>query len=147
LVGSWLAPPLWDVRYARFSGADVADRAEEWRVSIQGDGSVRRVEHQLPEQRAGARLSEDQARALAQKEMSARFGLDPAALKEVEVKQDPHPARTDWQFIYTDPRVDVGKGGEARALVDLAGDEVVGWGRYIFVPEAWYRAERERASR
>jgi hypothetical protein len=147
LVGSWLAPPLWEVRYARFSGADVADRAEEWRVAIQGDGSVRQVEHELPEQRAGARLTEEQARALAQKEITARLGLDPAALKEVEVKQDPRPARTDWQFIYTDPRVDVGKGGEARAVVDLAGDEDVGWGRYIFVPEAWYRAERDRASR
>ena len=147
LVGSWLAPPIWEVRYARFSGVDVADRAEEWRVSIQGDGSVRHIEHQLPEQRPGARLSEDQARSLAQKEISARLGLDPAALKEVEVKQDPHPARTDWQFIYTDPRVEVGKGGEARALLELAGDEVAGWGRYIFIPEAWYRTERDRSSR
>ncbi|HEV2976147.1 MAG TPA: CPBP family intramembrane glutamic endopeptidase [Casimicrobiaceae bacterium] len=147
LVGTWLAPPLWEVRYARFSGADVADRAEEWRVAIQGDGSVRHVDHHLPEERAGARLSEDQARALARKELTALLGLDPAALKEVEVKQDPHPSRTDWQFIYTDPRVDAGKGGEARAVVALAGDEVVGWGRYIFVPEAWNRAERDRASR
>jgi hypothetical protein len=147
LVGSWLAPPLWEVRYARFSGVDVADRAEEWRVSIQGDGNVRQVQHQLPEKRPGARLTEVQARALAQREIAARLGLDLAALREVEVKQDPRPARTDWQFIYADPRVDVGKGGEARAVIDLAGDEVVGWGRYIFVPEAWYRAERDRTSR
>lgn len=147
LVGNWLPPPLWEVRYARFSGVDVADRAEEWRVRVQGDGRVRLVEHRLPEQRPGARLSEEAARSLAQKEISARLGLDPAALKEVEVKQDPHPARTDWQFIYNDPRVDVGMGGEARAVLELAGDEVAGWGRYIFIPEAWYRTERDRSSR
>jgi hypothetical protein len=147
LIGNWLAPPLWEVRYARFSGADVADRAEEWHVTVQGDGELRQVAHQLPEERAGARLAEEEARALARREITARFGLDPAALREIEVKQDPHPARTDWRFIYADPRVDVGKGGEARVLLNLSGDEVAGWGRYIFIPEAWYRAERDRTSR
>lgn len=146
LIGNWLAPPLWEVRYARFSGADVADRAEEWHVYVTGEGKLRQVQHRLPEQRAGAQLTEEQARALAQGEIRARFGLDPAALREVEVKQDPHPTRTDWEFIYTDPRIDVGSGGEARVLLDLAGDEVVGAGRYIFIPEDWYRAERARAS-
>src|SRR5258707_13273493 len=82
LVGDWLAPPMWEVRYARFSGVDVADRAEEWRVTIQGDGKVRQIFHQLPEGRPGARLSRDEVRALAQREIQARFGLDPAALRE-----------------------------------------------------------------
>ncbi|HEX8009490.1 MAG TPA: type II CAAX endopeptidase family protein, partial [Casimicrobiaceae bacterium] len=147
LVGNWLAPPLWEVRYARFSGVDVADRAEEWRVTIQGDGKLRQIMHQLPEQRPGARLSRDAARALAQREIATRFGLDPAVLREVEVKEDPQPSRTDWQFIYADPRVNVGEGGEARVLVNLDGDEVTASGRYIFIPETWYRAERERSGR
>jgi hypothetical protein len=147
LVGDWLAPPMWEVRYARFSGVDVADRAEEWRVTIQGDGKVRQIIHQLPEQRPGARLSRDDARALAQREITARFGLDPATLREVEVKEEQKPARTDWQFVYADPRIDVGKGGEARVLVNLAGDEITGSGRYVFIPDTWYRAERERSGR
>ena len=37
----------------------------------------------------------------------------------------------------------VGKGGEARAVVMIAGDEVAGYGRYVFVPEQWERTERE----
>jgi hypothetical protein len=147
LVGDWLAPPLWEVRYARFTGADVADRAEEWHVIVQGDGKLRQVGHQLPEQRAGARLTEGEARALARRTVAERFALDPALLREVEVKQDPQPERTDWRFTFADTRLEVGKGGEARALVDLAGDEVVGYGRYVFIPETWYRAERERAGR
>ncbi|HTR56790.1 MAG TPA: CPBP family intramembrane glutamic endopeptidase, partial [Casimicrobiaceae bacterium] len=147
LMGNWLAPPLWEVRYARFSGSDVADRAEEWRVTIDGTGKVRSVRHALPEQRPGAHLSRDEARVLAQSELRQAFGLDPAALREVEVKEDPQPARTDWQFTVSDPRVDAGKGGEVRAVVSIAGDEVAASGRYIFVPEAWQRGERERTGR
>ncbi|HEY2970241.1 MAG TPA: CPBP family intramembrane glutamic endopeptidase [Casimicrobiaceae bacterium] len=147
LIGDWLAPPLWEVRYARFTGADVADRAEEWRITIQGNGKLRQVGHRLPEQRSGARLGEDEARALTRRAIAQRFALDPAALREVEVKQDPQPARIDWRFTYADPRVTVGKGGEARVMVDLAGDEVVGYGRYVFIPDNWYRAERDRAGR
>ncbi|MDQ2963068.1 MAG: CPBP family intramembrane metalloprotease [Pseudomonadota bacterium] len=147
LVGDWLAPPMWEVRYASFSGADVADRAEEWRVTVQGDGKLRQLGHRLPERRAGARLTEEDARALARRAIAERFALDPVTLREVEVKQDLRPARIDWRFTYADPRVAVGKGGEARVMVDLAGDEVGGYGRYVFIPDTWYRAERDRAGR
>ena len=83
LIGNWLAPPLWEVRYARFDGGDVADRAEEWRVTVTGDGTVRQVRHALPEKRPGAMLSREQARTLAQQEIRQHFGLDPATLREV----------------------------------------------------------------
>jgi hypothetical protein len=147
LMGVWLAPPLWEVRYARFEGGDVVDRAEEWRVTIDGESKVRGVRHWLPEQRPGAKLTREEARSLAQRELREGFGLDPAAVREVEAKEDAQPARTDWEFTFADPRVDVGKGGEARAAVQIAGDEVAASGRYVFVPEDWQRAERERASR
>jgi hypothetical protein len=147
LVGNWLTPPLWEVRYARFEGGDVVDRSEEWRVTVAGDGVVRQVRHQLPEGRPGAKLSRDQARAIARTEIKQRFGLDPDSLREISVKDDPQPARNDWKFAYSDPRVDAGVGGEARVGVDIAGDEVVGSGRYVFVPEAWQRAETDRAGR
>jgi hypothetical protein len=147
LMGSWLAPPLWEVRYARFEGGDVVDRSEEWRVTVSGDGAVRQVRHQLPERMPGARLSRDQARIIARKEINQRFGLDPEALREVSVKDDSQPARNDWRFTYSDPRVDAGLGGEARVGVDIAGDEVVSSGRYVFVPEVWQRAETDRAGR
>ena len=147
LIGNWLAPPLWEVRYARFDGGDVADRAEEWRVTVTGDGTVRQVRHQLPEKRPGAKLSREQVRTLAQQEIRQRFGLDPATLREVSAEEQARPARADWQFTYADPAVEVGKGGEARVIVAIAGDEIVGSGRYVFVPEAWQRAERLRASR
>ncbi len=146
LVGNTLAPPLWDVRYAKFEG-EVADRAEEWRVTINGDGTVRQVRHVLPEGRPGARLPRDGARTLAEAALRERFGLDPAALTLVGAEEKQRPDRTDWIFAFADPRVEVGKDGEARILITLAGDEVAGYGRFVHVPEAWQRAEREREGR
>ena len=147
LMGTWLAPPLWDVRYARFDVGDVADRAEEWRVTVDGAGKVRQVRHSLPEGRPGAKLAQEDARKIAQRVIREQFGLDSAAVREVSAEQQERPARVDWQFTFADPRVPAGKGGEARAIVGIAGDEVFSAGRYVFVPEDWQRAERERGGR
>jgi hypothetical protein len=146
LVGNTLAPPLWDVRYARFDG-EVAERAEEWRVTVAGDGSVRQVRHTLPEGRAGAKLERDAARALAENAARVQFGADAATLKPIGAEERQRPNRTDWVFTLADPRVEVGKDGEARMLISVAGDEITGYGRYVHVPEAWQRAEREREGR
>ncbi|MEO8740502.1 MAG: CPBP family intramembrane glutamic endopeptidase [Casimicrobiaceae bacterium] len=147
LMGTWLAPPLWEVRYARLAGGDVADRAEEWRVIVDGRGNVRQVRHALPEARPGAKLAQEEARVLAREAVRKLYGLDPTALREVSAEEKERPARSDWRFTFTDPRVDAGKTGEARVLVNVSGNEVTSAGRYIFVPEEWQRTERERASR
>ncbi len=146
VVGSALAPPLWEIRYARFEG-DVAERAEEWRVTITGDGALRQVRHALPEQRPGARLSRDEAHALAERALMTAFGRDVASVVDVGADERTLPARTDWAFTFGDPKAAVGPGGEARFVVTIAGDEVVGAGRYVHVPETWLRAERERDGR
>ena len=54
------------------------------------------------------------------------------------------PARKDWVFEWADPRINVGKDGEARMQVVVAGTEVVGSGGTVFVPEAWTTAEKAR---
>jgi hypothetical protein len=146
VVGATLPPPLWEVRYARFDG-DVAARAEEWSVSVDGRGAVRQVRHTLPEATPGARLAREDARALAQRTVRERFGLDPAALTEVAAEERQQPARVDWTFTFAEPGVEVGPGGEARVVVSVAGDEIAGYGRYVHVPEIWQRAERERDGR
>ena len=146
LVGKILAPPVWDVRYVTFGG-DVVARAEEWRVAIAGDGSVRAMGHALPESRAGARLTRDEALPLAQKALASRFGVDARPLEIVAADQQQLPERTDWSFIFGDPRIAVGAGGEARYVVNVSGDRVSGAGRFVHVPETWTRAERERDNR
>jgi len=146
LMGSALAPPLWEVRFARFDGA-VAERAEEWRISVTGDGAIRQVVHRLPEGRAGAALDQDGATVVAQRAIRETFGIDPALLVFRSADATQQPARRDWVFVYADPRLALPAGGETRVQVSLAGDEVVGSGRYVFVPEAWQRREAERDGR
>lgn len=143
LVGRALAPPLWEVRFARFDG-DVVDRAEEWRVAVAGNGEVRQVVHRLPEGRAGASLDRPAAEALAHTALRESFGLDPAALVLRSADQAQRDARRDWGFVYADPRVNVGKEGELRLQVIIGGDRVLSTGRAVFVPEAWQRAEARR---
>ena len=149
LVGNALAPPLWDVRFARFDG-DVAERAEEWRVTVdRRRHACGRSGTCCPRRAPGARLARDAALALARAARCASgSALDPAALHAASrADETKRPARTDWTFTFADPRVDVGKGGEARMQVALAGDEVASAGRFVYVPEAWQRAERERDGR
>jgi hypothetical protein len=146
LVGNVLAPPLWEVRWARFDG-EVADRAEEWRATIDGGGAVRQIRHMLPEDRPGAHLARDDARALAVRAVRDRFGLDATTLSEIGAEEKQQPARTDWTFVFAEPDVAVGAGGEARIGASIAGDEIVALGRFVFVPEAWQRGERDRDSK
>jgi len=146
LVGTILAPPVWEVRYATFGG-DVVERAEEWRVAITNEGTVRAMSHTLPEARPGARLTRDAALALAQTALKTRFGVDAAPLTLVAADEQQRPARTDWSFVFGDPHIVVGAGGEARYVVAVSGDQVSGAGRFVHVPETWTRSERELDNR
>ncbi len=145
LLGSFLAPPDWYVRYANFEG-DVVARAEEYDLWVEGDGTVRRVRHRLPDDRPGATLDEAQARTMAENVLRSKFGLDPAALKEVAVEPTQHPKRKDWRLVYSDPSAYPLHSGEARIAVKIAGDQVVDSERFIHIPEDWERAQRNRSA-
>ena len=146
LVGTILAPPMWEVRYAKFDG-DVVERAEEWRVAITNDRRMRAFSHAVPETRAGPRLSREAALPLASRALATSFEVDADKLTLVAADEEQRPARTDWSFVYGDPRIVVGAGGEARYAVTVAGDVVAGMGRFVHVPETWTRSERERNHR
>ena len=143
LLGRYLPVPRRVVRYARFEG-DVAERAEEYRVFVGSDGVAQRLTHQLPEDRPGAELEEQEARTIALDTVLNRYGLSPDDLEEVSADPAQLPDRRDWSFVFKDPEgypMDV---GEARVAVDIAGDEVVSSGRFVHVPEEWERTYRNR---
>lgn len=141
LLGSYLDPPHWQVRIVTFEG-DVAERAEEWQVFVGVDGAVQRVQHELPESRAGATLAQAQAREVARGAVRDRFGLDPTRLKEVSAAPAKLPARTDWVFTFTEATIKPLPQGEPRLSVTIAGSEVVDARRFVHVPEEWQRQER-----
>jgi hypothetical protein len=136
LLGRYLSPPHWDVRFARFEG-DIADRAEEWTVTIQGRGQVSRIAHDLPEARPGHSVTDTVARALADSALGA-IGMAPGRFELVALEPTRRAARTDWEVTYRDPTVHLPV-GEARVAVAVAGDEVTDLAPSVHVPEAWER--------
>jgi hypothetical protein len=141
LIGDWLHPPRYLVRFARFEG-ELTERAEEWVVTVTRHGVVRTVRHTLAEGAPGANLNEEQARGLALAGLERELKVNRASVREVSVEPKKQPARTDWTITYADAAGAPLPQGERRLRVDIAGDEVVGAVKSIHVPEAWERQQR-----
>ena len=145
LMGTYLAPPCWKVRFAQFEG-DIVERAEEYHVFLAGDGEIVRVSHQLPESRPGVTLNQEEARTLADTVIQSTYHLDPASLKEVAAEPFKLPERQDWVFTFADEQQYPLTEGEARVAIRIAGDAVVDMYRYLHIPEEWAREERNQRS-
>lgn len=145
LLGEYLAPPLWYLRWAGFDG-DQDARAEELRLYLQGDGSLHNLTHRLPDSRPGAQLSEDAARALAEQAIVSAFERDPKALQPVHTQSTQHPERVDWEFLYSDDERFALERGGTRMQVRIGGDQVTMLNRFVHVPDEWSRAQREDRS-
>jgi hypothetical protein len=143
LLGRYLPTPRWRVRVATFEG-DLADRAEEWLVLVDRHGLAQQVLHTLPEGRPGASLDESAARDLARRALRDRAQLDATAgqAREVSARPAKLKARTDWTFTFADTTITPLPQGEARIDVTIAGDEITGVRRYVYVPEEWSRQQR-----
>ncbi len=146
LMGTYIAPPMWMIRYVSFEG-DVVERAEEYRVWVGPQGDVSRFTHDLPESRPGDALSEVVARRLAISTIDDEFGLDPNSLREVSAEPERHPDRVDWTLVFADDSFYPVAEGEARIRVRIAGNEVADVSRYVYVPEDWEREQRNLQSR
>jgi len=141
LIGSYLPPPRWLVRFVRFTG-DVADRAEEYQVVVSGNGRINRFRHQLPEGRPGASLVENDARQIAESAVPVAFGLSTTRVSEISAEASKRPARVDWNFEFKDNSNYGLKEGEPRLAVLILGDRAGDANRFIHVPEEWLRNER-----
>ena len=145
LVGSYLAPPHWVVRFVDWS-AEPEERIEEYRVYVGGTGEVIRTAHRLPEARAGLSLEQDEARTAALAVLE-EFGLAESAAIEVGADETNRPARRDWTFTFRDPEILENVEGEGRVIIEMTGDAVGDTYRFVHVPEAWARSQRDVSSR
>lgn len=143
LLGDNLPGPHWHVRWARFEGP-VEERAEEYLVTVGPYRRNTRLRHTLPEGRAAPSLTESEARVVARRTLGDEYGMPPEVLREVSAEADQLPERMDWTFTFRTPAIVRVREGEARASVQIAGDQVVDVWRFIHVPETWEREDRGR---
>jgi len=140
LLGSYLTPPHWIVRFAKFEGP-LNERAEEYIFAFHPNGSLLRSMHKLPEALALPTISRDEAITRALKTIEHQFNISPASLEEVSVQATKQPNRTDWIVTYKDSTPPTLSQGQARISVHIAGNEVIDSYRSIHVPEKWTRTE------
>ena len=145
LLGSWLQPPRYFVRFALFEG-NITDRAEAWSVTVGGDGSVLNVQHRQPETAPGADLDEKDARSIAYSALTRRMQISEASVRELSVIPTKQPSRTDWSFTFADLTFEPLPKGERRYAVRIAGDQVVSANRFIHIPEDWRREQQSKAT-
>ena len=159
LLGSYLNEPQWLVRFATFSGTR-DQRAEEYLAYLNTDKKLYRIYHKIPEDRKDSKLTESQARTIAQAHLVQNFKLDPKKLKEVVAKAKKLKNRTNWKFVFANPSPICNstqekppqaqacplKEGEARIVVKIDGNDVSDAYRYIHVPEKWVRQEKNNLS-
>jgi hypothetical protein len=130
----------WNVRWFR------PQAKEEWRVAIGVDGRVARFTHLMEETAAGASLAQDSARMLAEQFVRNRgWKLDAFTL--VEASSEKKDKRTDHHFTWEEQgstiewhgKSPVGGSGSLRIAVDVAGDRISGYRRFLKVPEEFSR--------
>ncbi len=140
LLGSYLTPPSWAIRYLSFSGS-LTDRALEFVSIIGPNGALLRSNLILPESLNGASLQEGEARRIALEAIKNQHGIAPIDLKEISATPQERPHRKDWTFIFQDKKITFSSEGQARIQVTILGDKVTNVNRFIFVPEAWLRTQ------
>lgn len=146
LIGQYLDTPFWVVTWRKFDGP-VEERSEQWQAWIYPDGRLHELVHQLPEGRAGAKLSREQAISKAMEWIIQKGWGDLSSLEEKSVEETLRPARSDWVVTYLDKTAYDHQGARAAIIIKLAGDEVTSYVRSIDIPEEWKRAESEESSR
>lgn len=110
---------------------------EEFRVDVTPAGQVVGFNHRVAEAAPGARLTESQARGIAET-LLAQMGQSLAKLEFVEAQRQDRPARTDYAFTWKEKTVNLGQ-GSLRLAVRVDGSQIAGYGEFVKIPEAWTR--------
>lgn len=145
LQQDYMPAHVWNVGWKKFTGS-VEDRAELFGVTISPQSEVLEITHTIPESWSGADLSDSEAQKLALNFIKKIYGLDKNSLELVSCESKKHENRRDFTVIFKDIKRYPFKEsfGQARIVVNLAGNELQHIERLIHVPEDWNRAENSR---
>ncbi len=119
-----------------------------YEAGIATDGRVVWVDIYLPEEATGAKLSERQARIIAEKFLQEQLQVDLTQWRFISATQNKLPHRLDYTFVYEhrQKRFPPTQKDAAtfRLWVKVSGDRVTGYHTgYLYVPE-WWRFEESR---
>jgi hypothetical protein len=130
-------PPRYSVRFAQFANASIEERAREYHVAIEGDGTIRRYLQMLPESEPKKSISEDEARNVIVSQMK-QHNVTPSfdSFKEVSAVMTKLPHRHDWTFTFEHEHTPEIK---ARLVVKLAGDVIADIETTYLAPESYTR--------
>jgi len=130
---------FWAVRYFKTLEKD------EFLVTVNPDsGKVMGFAHTVPDERAGADITAEQARVIAAAFAGAQ-GLDVGDMNLIESTSEKRKARSDHSLVWQAPAGDARNVDEAhyRVAVSVDGDQVAGLREYWKIPETFERS-RER---
>ncbi|MCA1595241.1 MAG: CPBP family intramembrane metalloprotease, partial [Chloroflexi bacterium] len=111
---------------------------EEYEVAVAVDGSIARYLHRIPEDSPGARLSEAAARTIAERYLRDVVGRDPGGLTIIGAYSVTQLKRLDHYFTWKQKNVDLGD-GSLRYRIDVSGNQVTGFGEWVYIPQRWDR--------
>lgn len=135
--------PLWYWRARWFKPL----QKEEFITRLAPDGTIIGMAHEILESAPGAKLSQDDARARAEKFLTEDRQWNLADWERVTASSEDRPGgRTDHHLEWKRRDFVAGE-GELRVLVDVQGDEI-GWYKYwVKAPESFTRKMQEERSR
>ena len=113
-------------------------RKEEWHFYVDQQGRVFSRSHVLDEKAPGASLAAEEARAIAEAYLAREQGLAIERHRLVDAASEKKERRTDHDFTWEDSSFRAGE-AKARVSVDVIGDEVSGYQRFLKLPEEWLR--------
>lgn len=122
----------WSVRFCR------EFTIEQCRVWLSPDGALVGYLRTLEEERRLPSLSHQEALYLASDFLKLEGRVQEGTLKLVRDETNARVHRTDHSFTFEDKREDF-HGGKLRHFVEVSGNMVTGYNRYLFVPDSWSR--------
>ncbi len=134
---------LWRVRYFRDS------RVERYAVFLEPDGTMESIHHALDEGAPGASLSKEEAQARAEDFLRKEKKIEISQWKVVDSNSEKRPKRVDHTFVWEErsslePSARTAPdAAHARIRLQVQGDEVSGYRRFIQIPEEWRRKQEE----
>lgn len=118
---------------------------EEFTVSFLPSGRLAGYDHEVEEAKAGAFLSQDQARQRATLFLANTAAVDLSKWTLVASDEIKRPARIDHLFTWEHHSLNLGQ-ATYRMSVLVQGDEIGQYYEFVKIPEEWERAyEKERS--